>query len=552
MSSEATEAPTPLRVASVPGTVVPGIAGNGSLRGYRPQAVRAHGWRDPSHAELVRSKLAATASVASLATMVLTSLLLVSIASSSSPSVLVPFAKPGRYPGWIAGPTGALTSWFTADAHAQRVLFTAGIAVMLGAYLVVVYSAPRLRVAWVVAAIVAMHVIFLLSPPFTLTDVFNYLNYGRMEVVHHLNPYTTLPALEPAGDPTFGLSNWHGLLSPYGPLFTIFTMALVPLGVAGSFWAMKAALMLASLGTVFLVYRCAALLGRNPLTAAVIVGINPIILVWGLGGDHNDFLMIFFLVLGFWLLLRAGAMRVGRYAPPPRRGDHGPFVALRRAWAWLDGMPRPLPAGEPAAWMEVGAGIAIVAAVAIKASSAVLVPVMLAGAARRARFAIGVLIGFAAAAAMTVAAFGVNLPNIGQQGQLVSLDGIPNLVGLALGLGGAAAEMRHVLSYVLVGSVAVATIWTWHTRRWLTASGWVTFVLIVTLSWTLPWYIAWLLPFCALARSRGLRIAAVVLAVYIYLAWIPYSSNVLAFLHINPANTIVGQQETNFLNSLLF
>ena len=62
--------------------------------------------------------------------------------------------------------------------------------------------------------------IFLLSPPLNLTDVFNYLNYGRMEYVYHLNPYTTIPALEPHNDPTFLLSNWHGLLSPYGPLFT--------------------------------------------------------------------------------------------------------------------------------------------------------------------------------------------------------------------------------------------------------------------------------------------------------------------------------------------
>ena len=48
-----------------------------------------------------------------------------------------------------------------------------------------------------------------------------------MESVYHLNPYTTIPALEPHSDPTFVLSNWHGLLSPYGPLFTLFTIGLV-------------------------------------------------------------------------------------------------------------------------------------------------------------------------------------------------------------------------------------------------------------------------------------------------------------------------------------
>ena len=94
-------------------------------------------------------------------------------------------------------------------------------------------NARRLPARWIVAAIVAVHAIFLLSPPLALTDVFNYINYGRMEVVHHLNPYTTIPILEPHNDPSFLLSNWHELLSPYGPLFTLLTFAVVPLGVAG-------------------------------------------------------------------------------------------------------------------------------------------------------------------------------------------------------------------------------------------------------------------------------------------------------------------------------
>ena len=491
---------------------------------------------------------------AALGLIVFTSLLLVSLAAAR-PGILVPtaIAKTGDYPDWIAGPTGALTNWFVVSRHTERVLFTAAIATMLVAYVLVALVAPRLRARWVLGAIVIVHVIFFLSPPLSLTDVFNYLNYGRMEAVYHLNPYTTIPALEPHTDPTFLLSNWHGLLSPYGPLFTVFTMALVPLGVAGSFWAMKMALMVASLATVFLVYRCADLLGRDPLTAAVIIGINPIVLVWGLGGDHNDFLMIFFLVLGFWLLLRANAMRIGKRARRPRPAPATAVGAdLRRFWAWLDGMPRPLVVGEPAAWMEIGAGIALVAAVAIKASSAVLVPIIVAGAARRIRVATGVVIGLVAASAMTVIAFGVNLPNVGQQDRLVIPDGIPNLIGLALGFGGYTSQMRTVLTLLLVAAVAGAVVWVWRTRRWLTACGVATFALLLTLGWTLPWYILWLLPFAALSRSRGLKVAAAVLGIYIYLAWMPYSSEVLGFLHINPATTNLGAQETNFMNTLLF
>ena len=62
-----------------------------------------------------------------------------------------------------------------------------------------------------------------------------------------------------------------------------------------------------SLATIGLVWRCARLLGRDPVAAIVLVGLNPLILVWGLGGDHNDFFMTFCIVLAFYLLLRAGA-----------------------------------------------------------------------------------------------------------------------------------------------------------------------------------------------------------------------------------------------------
>ena len=85
------------------------------------------------------------------------------------------------------------------------------------------------------------------------------------------------------------------------PLFTLLTYALVPLGVVASFWAIKLALALASLGTLALVWRCARLLGRSP-TAAVVAssGCNPIVLVWGLGADHNDSLMLFFVMLAVY------------------------------------------------------------------------------------------------------------------------------------------------------------------------------------------------------------------------------------------------------------
>ena len=153
---------------------------------------------------------------------------------------------------------------------------------MFALYLAATRAAPRLPARWSIAAVLAVHAVFLLAPPLSYTDVFNYINYGRMGVLHHLNPYVVLPVAKPHADPAYALSNWHHLLTPYGPLFTLLSYALVPLGVTVSFWALKSLIGMASLAMLALVWRCAELLGRSPVAAVVLVGCNPIVLVWGL------------------------------------------------------------------------------------------------------------------------------------------------------------------------------------------------------------------------------------------------------------------------------
>ena len=159
--------------------------------------------------------------------------LFIVLITANRPSLLAPTTHTGFYPHWMSGPLGGLLPGLTGNSTTLRFMFTGAIVVMFVAYVWVLRCAPRVPVGWVVAAIVLVHAIFLISPPLALTDMFNYINYGRMEVVHHLNPYTTIPVLEPHSDPSYALSNWHELLSPYGPLFTLLTFAVVPLGVAG-------------------------------------------------------------------------------------------------------------------------------------------------------------------------------------------------------------------------------------------------------------------------------------------------------------------------------
>ena len=479
-----------------------------------------------------------------LTAILLCSLFLV-ILVADRPSGLSPITHNNFFPRWMAGPLGGLWPGLTRNGTTLRYLFTGPVAVMYVSYLLVLTYVRALPARWAVATIVCAHAIFLLAPPLALTDVFNYVNYGRMEVVHHLNPYTTIPILEPHTDPSYSLSNWHQLLSPYGPLFTLLTFAVVPLGVAGSFWALKGILVLASLAMILLVWKCARLLGRDPVAAIVLVGLNPIVLVWGLGGDHNDFLVLLLIVLGFYLLLRARAAHQEAAAAPAARREAQPRLTP------ADGSRARL---APMA-ADIAAGAAFVTAGAIKASAGVMIPVVLAGLARTPRRLPAVLAGMAGAglllAAVSLMAFGLHIPDLSTQSRLVTNISVPNLLGLALGSGGETSTLHLVLSVVLVGSIALCCVQAYRWRDSLTASGWANVALLVTLSWVLPWYVLWVLPLAALSSSRRLRAAALGLGVYLIIAWAPASGLLWSAIGFHPENTSLGRLHQRYVRELL-
>jgi hypothetical protein len=491
--------------------------------------------------------------------------LLVVVAAADRPSILAATTTPHFFPHWMAGPLGGLWPSLTRDTKGLRYLFSGALVAMYISYLVALKYVPRLRARWAIAAIVGAHIIMFLAPPLALTDIFNYINYGRMEIVHHLNPYTTVPVLEPHSDPSYSLSNWHQLLSPYGPVFTLVSFAVVPLGVAASFWTLKGLLMLASLGTVLLVWRSARLLGRDPVAAIVLVGLNPIVLIWGLGGDHNDFLMMFLVVLGFYLLLRAGCMpgAFRRAGAGVTQGDedggdlggaetqHGETLGAGPRRAGVD-------RAKAAMWSPrlLGAGGAFVAAVAIKASAGILLPVVLVGLARRRRDLAHVLLGMAIGAIVlgvcSVAAFGPHFPDLATQGRLVTMVSMPNLLGLALGQGGETNTMRLLLSGLLVVCVAACSLLAWRRRESLTAAGWASVALLVTLSWVLPWYVLWILPLAALSRSSRLRTTALLLGVYFIIAWAPITGYAFNAIGFHPEKTSLGRLHQRYVKELLY
>jgi hypothetical protein len=180
-------------------------------------------------------------------------------------------------------------------------------------------------------------------------------------------------------------------------------------------------------------------------------------------------------------------------------------------------------------------------AVGVKFTAILLLPFLLI-AARPAERRLRVLAGAALATiplvALSVAVFGFTLPNLQDQSTLLTDLSIPNLVGLALGIGGGTPGLLRVADVALV----LAVVYLLRRRRdWLSDAGWATLALVASLAWLVPWYIVWVLPLAALGTSVRLRRAAIVMTVFLGFAFVPVTGIFLADHGINPMGSAVGQ-----------
>src|SRR5258708_20759320 len=248
---------------------------------------RAVGERGPA-----RRDRAGTTGIAGL----LVTTLLIALAAADTDSLLPESVRP--VPQWLAGPFGS--NGFDLGSGGLIVVLVA----MFGSYVLAAHAAERLSARTVLMCIAAMYALVLLAPPLLSTDVFSYQFYGRMGSVYGANPYLAGPhalALDPLF-PYIG-AKWSYTPTVYGPLFTALSYVLAPLSIAASALAYKAIAACASLGTIALLWNAARLRGIDPIRAVALVGLNPLIVVYGVGGAHNDLLMMLFVVAGIYFLL---------------------------------------------------------------------------------------------------------------------------------------------------------------------------------------------------------------------------------------------------------
>ena len=370
------------------------------------------------------------------------------------------------------------------------------------AYLGFLVAAPRLgpRVVW--ATIVLLVAAFALAPVLLSHDAFSYLDYARLGVVHHLDPYVHPPAAAPA-DPAFADVTWPHTTSAYGPLFTLLTYPLAWLPVGLGVAALKVLAAASVLALAALVARLAAWRGVDPLRAAAFLALNPLVLVHVVGGAHNDGLTMLLAMLGVAAILsrrelsggaallaaaavKASALFVAPFALAATLHPSTPHPLMGRKHAYMDG-------NRPIDVKGVG------------------------------RLVLGGVLAALALGAAAYLAFGWEWTDAfglaGENQARTSHLSIPITLARIAGVGDGPLRAAALALYAL--AIAFLLRWTWRGGDWVRAAAWAAFGLLLATSWLLPWYLVWPLPLVAISRDRTLQLLTLALTAYQLGARIP-------------------------------
>jgi hypothetical protein len=397
--------------------------------------------------------------------------LIICISAPQTDALLPESVRPVASTG-LAGPFGTSGPSLTLGE------LIAALTLMFFSYVLVMRVADRLPATYVLMAIAAIYALVLLAPPLLSTDVFSYQAYGRMFATYGANPYLSGPHVI-ALDPLYSLigEKWVNTPTAYGPLFTLLSVLIAGTSTAGSVLAYKVIAAVSSLAVVAILWHAARLRGLNQVRAIALFGLNPLVVIYGIGGGHNDLLMLMLSTAAIYLLLSH------------REASSGAMIAVASAIKLTAGMLLPF---ALASGVELGA------------------------AKRRRSVTIGAAVGAGAVLAIGFAAFGVGQLNMLHTLQTVQAEGdwhsVPGFLSIVLRLG----TIGHITGAVLAAVFLAVFCWllarVWSGKMdWIDGAGWATATMLLTASAVLPWYVAWLLPLVALCTQRRLWTVAIVI-----------------------------------------
>ena len=177
----------------------------------------------------------------------------------------------------------------------------------------------RVSIRYIVASASLLGIICVLIPVVTSPDLFSYIIYARMETLYHLNPLTTTPLALPK-DIVYNYLYWKDQPSAYGPTWIMLSGLLQECiallfgvkNIAGMVLSLRILGLLAHLWSTLLVWSLSGhiqrLYGTSKLHTRIFATLafawNPLLLFEACVNAHNDTVMLLFILLGLWVLIR--------------------------------------------------------------------------------------------------------------------------------------------------------------------------------------------------------------------------------------------------------
>ena len=162
--------------------------------------------------------------------------------------------------------------------------------------------------------IVIIAIIFIAVVPFTCSDVFYYLEIGRLDGSYNQNPYyvTMKNFVESNNNQEYleqdtvlqqgYVNDWADSTVVYGPVWTIICKMVATMSFGNidiGLFIFKLVNVIIHLLNCYLIYK----ISKKKLFT-LIYGINPFILIEGIACVHNDIFMILFILLSLYCLLK--------------------------------------------------------------------------------------------------------------------------------------------------------------------------------------------------------------------------------------------------------
>ncbi|GAC1566492.1 MAG: hypothetical protein NVS3B14_09250 [Ktedonobacteraceae bacterium] len=162
--------------------------------------------------------------------------------------------------------------------------------------------------------------LYLLIPVVTSPDLFSYIAYARMGILHNLNPLTTIPTAIQS-DPVYKYVFWIDQPSAYGPTWAVITSLMQGLfALLGNTHLLPMVIALRLLGLVMhlistrLVWSISGQLQQlngqpahvthKRVRATLAFAWNPLLLFEACVNAHNDAVLLVFVLFVIWVLAR--------------------------------------------------------------------------------------------------------------------------------------------------------------------------------------------------------------------------------------------------------